>query len=86
MPTPKMHSHPTNQGLLAAYNVHEAKSALSKLIARVEAGEQIILCRHGVAIARLVPEIPPAEGERRAGRARGHLTVQPEFDRAARLR
>lgn len=36
-------------------NVHDAKSNLSKLLARVEDGEQITIARAGRPIARLVP-------------------------------
>lgn len=36
-------------------NVHDAKTNLSKLLARVEAGEQITIGRAGKPIARLVP-------------------------------
>ena len=36
-------------------NVHEAKSTLSRLLARVEAGESITIARAGMPIARLVP-------------------------------
>ena len=36
-------------------NVHEAKTHLSKLLARVEAGEEIILARGGAPIAKIVP-------------------------------
>lgn len=36
-------------------NVHEAKTNLSKLLARVEAGEQIVIARSGSPVARLVP-------------------------------
>ncbi len=36
-------------------NVHEAKTNLSKLLARVEAGEQVTIGRAGKPIARLVP-------------------------------
>ena len=36
-------------------NVHEAKTHLSKLLARVEAGEEIILARGGTPIAKIVP-------------------------------
>jgi prevent-host-death family protein len=35
--------------------IHEAKTHLSKYLARVEAGESITLCRGEVPIARLVP-------------------------------
>ena len=36
------------------YNVHEAKSNLSKLLDKVERGEEVVLARHGRAVARLV--------------------------------
>lgn len=36
-------------------NVYEAKTNLSRLIARVEAGEEITLSRNGRAVARIVP-------------------------------
>ena len=35
--------------------IHRAKSTLSKLVKRVEAGEEIILARGKVPIAKLVP-------------------------------
>ncbi|MGH2396708.1 MAG: type II toxin-antitoxin system Phd/YefM family antitoxin, partial [bacterium] len=36
-------------------NVHQAKSQLSALLARVEAGEEVVICRANKPIARLVP-------------------------------
>lgn len=36
-------------------NVHDAKTNLSKLLARVEAGEEITIARAGTPVARLVP-------------------------------
>jgi prevent-host-death family protein len=36
-------------------NVHEAKTHLSRLLERVEAGEEIDLARRGTVIATLVP-------------------------------
>lgn len=42
----------------AIYNMHEAKTQLSQLVARVEKGEEIVIARKGVPVAHLVP--PPA--------------------------
>jgi len=39
-------------------NVQEAKTHLSALLARVAAGERIVLSRHGKPIAQLVPLEP----------------------------
>ncbi|MEP6799420.1 MAG: type II toxin-antitoxin system prevent-host-death family antitoxin [Lapillicoccus sp.] len=36
-------------------NVHEAKSTLSRLLERVEAGERVVIARAGKPIADLVP-------------------------------
>lgn len=40
-------------------NVHEAKSRLSELLARVERGEEIVIARSGKPVARLEPVGPP---------------------------
>jgi prevent-host-death family protein len=40
-------------------NIHHAKTNLSKLIAAVEDGEEVIIARNGKPAAKLVP-IPPA--------------------------
>ena len=36
-------------------NMHEAKSTLSKLVERVEAGEEVVIARNGKPVAKLVP-------------------------------
>lgn len=58
-------------------NVHEAKTHLSKLLSRVEAGEEIVIARAGKPCARLVPYVPAAT-RRMPGRFRG-LKIPPEF-------
>jgi len=40
---------------METYNIHEAKTHFSKLISRVEAGEEIIIGRNGKQIAKLTP-------------------------------
>jgi prevent-host-death family protein len=39
-------------------NIHEAKTHLSRLIERVEAGEEFVIARAGKPAARLVPLVP----------------------------
>ncbi|MBC8037779.1 MAG: type II toxin-antitoxin system prevent-host-death family antitoxin [Rhizobiales bacterium] len=41
----------------------EAKTHLSSLLDKVEAGEEVVITRHGKAVARMVPEAVAA-GER----------------------
>jgi prevent-host-death family protein len=48
--------------LKTVVNVHEAKTHFSKLLARVEKGEQITVARDGKPIARLVPADSPKPG------------------------
>ncbi len=47
-------------------NVHEAKTQLSKLLERIAAGEEIVIARAGVPVARLLPIEPVME--RKPGR------------------
>lgn len=60
-------------------NVHEAKTHLSKLLARVEAGEEIVIARDGRPVARMVGVRPP-RARRVAGRDRGVFTLPEDFD------
>ena len=53
-------------------NVHEAKTHFSKLLARVHAGEEIIIGKAGKPFAKLVP-LTPAK-ERLPGIAKGAVT------------
>ncbi len=53
-------------------NIHEAKTHLSRLLERVQAGEEIILAKAGKPCARLVPlAVKPVM--RRPGRLKGQL-------------
>jgi prevent-host-death family protein len=39
-------------------DILEAKNRLSSLVAAVERGEEVLLARHGVPVARIVPYVP----------------------------
>jgi len=58
-------------------NVHQAKTQLSKLLEGAESGEDIVIARAGVPVARLVPV---SAGERRPGRLKGKIHVSDDFD------
>lgn len=60
-------------------NVHEAKTHLSRLLARVEAGEEVVIARAGRPVARLVPVGAPAAG-RVLGADAGRLWIADDFD------
>lgn len=43
-----------------SYNMHDAKTQLSRIVARVEEGEEVLLCRDGIPLAMLAPYRPYA--------------------------
>ena len=59
---------------MVTVNVHEAKTHLSRLLARVEAGEEVVIARNGAPVARLVGL------ERRKGRQFGSMRGLIEID------
>jgi antitoxin (DNA-binding transcriptional repressor) of toxin-antitoxin stability system len=58
--------------------IHVAKTTLSQLLVRIEAGEEIVLARGKRPIARLVP-YHPVGPKRQFGALRGVVSVGPEF-------
>lgn len=60
-------------------NIHEAKTHLSRLLARVVAGEEITIARAGKPIARLVP-VPPEREDRIPGRYAGEGWISEDFN------
>lgn len=60
------------------FNLHEAKTHLSRLVDRAHAGEEIVIAKAGVPYARLTP-LPLRPGEpRRPGRWKGLLGHIPD--------
>jgi GTP cyclohydrolase IB len=51
---------------MSNFNIHEAKTHFSKLIERVELGEEIFIGRAGKTVAKLVPVAPSLNAPRRA--------------------
>jgi prevent-host-death family protein len=47
----------------------EAKTKFSELLDRVEAGEEIVVTRHGKTVARIVPDAVPNDEAARKARA-----------------
>lgn len=61
--------------------MHEAKTNLSALVARAEAGEDIVIQRNGRPVARIVPvaEAPRSLAEV-CGAWRGKVRIADDFD------
>lgn len=60
-------------------NIHEAKTHLSKLLEEVRSGEEIIISKAGLPIAKLVP-ILLKSGKRKLGLLKGQVTIAADFD------
>ena len=64
---------------MTTVNVHEAKTQLSRLLARVAGGEEIVIARAGKPVARLLPV--QEKGTRRTpGLLRGRVKLSDAFD------
>jgi len=59
------------------FNVHEAKTHLSRLLDRVESGEEVVIAKNGRPVARLVPMQAP---RRVPGRLKGKIWIGDDFD------
>lgn len=62
-----------------AISIGQAKAHLSRLIARVEAGEEIVLRRGGTPVAKLVPYAESAK-PRAPGALKGRIRIYEDFD------
>lgn len=62
---------------MGIFNVHDAKTNLSRLLERVAQGEEIIIAKSGRPVAKLVRM---AVEPRRPGRLKGRIRVGPDFD------
>lgn len=60
-------------------NVHEAKTHFSSLLARVEKGEEIIICKSGKPVACL-HAIEEKTVNRIPGNAKGKVIIAENFD------
>jgi len=61
------------------FNIHDAKTNLSRIIDRVEHGEEIIISRAGTPVAKVIPLKP---GIQRLGRGSlaGRLVLTDDWD------
>jgi prevent-host-death family protein len=61
------------------FNIHDAKTHLSRIIERVERGEEITISRAGTPVAKIIPLAPrrPRTGR---GSLRGKLVLARDWD------
>ena len=60
-------------------NIHDAKTRLSSLIERVEAGEEIVIARAGRPVARLAPLVSRRR-RRKLGALDGRFRIPEDFN------
>jgi prevent-host-death family protein len=70
---------PCQAKLSRTSNIHEAKTHLSRIIDRVEHGEEIVISRAGAPVAKIVPLNSTVA---RVGRGSliGQLVLMPDWD------
>jgi prevent-host-death family protein len=64
---------------MKTYNVHAAKTHLSRLIEEAAAGEEVVIARAGKPVARLLPFAPRQE-PRRPDLLKGQIWIAEDFD------
>ncbi len=67
-------------------NIHQAKTHLSQLLARVNRGEEITIANRGVPVAKLVPIANKLDRRSSMGIDRGLFQVPADFDETSNSR
>jgi prevent-host-death family protein len=65
---------------MTTINVYAAKTSFSSLIDRAEAGEEIVITRHGRPVARLVSVHDAKKRPRSLGGLAGRIRMRRDFD------
>jgi prevent-host-death family protein len=65
---------------LVNIHLHQAKTHLSQLLQEVEQGEDVVIARAGVPVARLVAWRAPAAPVAAPGAMRGRIELAEDFD------
>jgi prevent-host-death family protein len=60
-------------------NIHEAKTHLSRLLEKVQQGEEVVIAKAGKPIARIV-KIEDEKPKRQLGTGRGTIIFYPGWD------
>jgi antitoxin (DNA-binding transcriptional repressor) of toxin-antitoxin stability system len=63
---------------MSVVTIHEAKTSLSRLIRKAAGGEEIIIARGSIPVAKLIA-LGEVKRKRQPGSMKGTLQVGPEF-------
>lgn len=61
-------------------SISEAKTQLSKLVARAERGEDVTIRRGKKPVVKLVAIVPPAPSRSPVGALKGQISIADDFD------
>lgn len=65
---------------MESVNIHECKTNLSRLLSRVELGEEIVISNRGKPIAKLVPFSTSLDRRASLGQDKGKFVVPDDFN------
>lgn len=65
---------------MESVNIHDCKTNLSRLLSRVELGEEIVISNRGKPIAKLVPFISSSDRRASLGQDKGKFVVPDDFN------
>lgn len=65
-------------------SVEEAEGKLSALIAELKTGEEVVITRDNIAVAKIVP-LAPAKPRCKAGSAKGQVWMAEDFDAPSKI-
>ena len=60
-------------------NMHEAKTHLSRYVAKLKSGDRIVLCRRNREIAEIRPIVEPSDEPRPIGLGKGLAEIPDSF-------
>jgi len=65
---------------MTTFNIHEAKTHFSKLLERVQNGEEVVIAKAGKPVARIIPFFTEDIAPRAPGIDKGKVVMMPDFD------
>jgi prevent-host-death family protein len=65
---------------MTIYNIHDAKTHFSRLLQRVQNGEEVVIARAGKPVARILPFTVDDHSPRVPGIDKGKVIIKPDFD------
>ena len=65
---------------MTVFNIHDAKTHFSKLLMRVQNGEEVVIAKAGKPVARIIPFVADDTSQRVPGIDMGKVIIQPDFD------